>query len=102
MLIPDQQSRGFAQGMLSSFRGNRLELAAKYLELSPCHFRIGSMDMIPPQTILLPLTRDGLRLAGHTTNKLKANPESKRTHESAAIRYRAGLQRDCTQMVDLL
>jgi hypothetical protein len=60
------------------------------------------MDMIPPQTILIPLTRDGLRLAGHTTNKLKANPENKRTHESAAIHYRAGLQRDCTQMVDLL
>jgi len=60
------------------------------------------MNMIPPQTILLPLTRDGLRLAGDTTNKPKANPENKRAQESAVIRYRAGLQRDCTQMVDLL
>jgi hypothetical protein len=60
------------------------------------------MNMIPPQTILLPLTRDGLRLAGDTTNKLKAEPEHKRYHESAVIRYREGFQRDCTNMVDLL
>jgi hypothetical protein len=60
------------------------------------------MNMVPPQTMVLPLTRNGLRLAGDTTNKPKADPEYKRTHESAMIRYRAGLQRDCTQMVDLL
>jgi hypothetical protein len=60
------------------------------------------MNIIPPQTTLLPPIRNGLRLAGDTTYKPKADPEHERTHESAVIRYRAGLQRDCTQMVDLL
>jgi hypothetical protein len=59
------------------------------------------MNMIP-QTMVLPLTPNSLRLAGGSTNKPSANTESKRTHESSIIRYRAGLQRDCTQMVDLL
>jgi hypothetical protein len=60
------------------------------------------MNILPPQTMVLPPTRNGLRLAGDTTNKLKANPEHKRTTESAVIRYREGWQRDCTQMLDLL
>jgi len=60
------------------------------------------MDLISPQTLVLPLTRDRLRLAGDTTNKLKANPENKHTHESAMICYREGWQQDCTQMLDLL
>jgi hypothetical protein len=60
-----------------------------------------SMHMIPQTTVLLP-TRDGLRLAGDKTNKLKANREHKRTNEPAVIRHREGWQRDCTQMLDLL
>jgi len=60
------------------------------------------MNMIFPQTMVLLPRRNGLRLAGNTTNKPKADLERKRTHESAVISYRAGLQRDCTQMVDLL
>ena len=59
------------------------------------------MNMIPQTMVLLP-TRNGLRLAGEATNKLKANPENKRTHESVVICYREGWQRDCTNMVDLL
>jgi hypothetical protein len=60
------------------------------------------MNLISPQTMVLRPTRNRLRLAGDTTNKLKANPERKRTHELAMIRYREGWQRDCTQMLDLL
>ena len=60
------------------------------------------MNIIPPQTSLILPARHGIRLTGDATNELKADPEHKRTHESAVIRYRAALQRDCTQMVDLL
>jgi len=60
------------------------------------------MSLISPQTMVLPPTRNGLRLAGDTTNKLKGNPENKRAHESVVICYREGWQRDCTQMLDLL
>jgi hypothetical protein len=74
----------------------------KCLELLPCHSVLVSMDTILPQTVILPATRIGLRLASDKLNKVKADPEHKRAHESVVIRYRAGLKRDCTQMVDLL
>jgi hypothetical protein len=50
--------------------------------------------------VLLP-TRNGLRLASDTTNKLKANPEHKHANESAMHQYERW-QSDCTQMLDLL
>ena len=59
------------------------------------------MNMISPETIVLPLTRNGLRLAGDTTNKLKADHDHKRANESA-IPHREGWQCDCTKMLDLL
>jgi hypothetical protein len=59
------------------------------------------MNMIPQTMVLLP-TRNGLRLAGDDTNKLKANREHKRSNEPAVICHQEGWRRDCTQMLDLL
>jgi hypothetical protein len=58
------------------------------------------MNMIPQTMVLLP-TRNGLRFAGDTTNKLKANSEHKHANESAMHQYERW-QSDCTQMLDLL
>jgi hypothetical protein len=75
---------------------------AKCLELTTRRSVELTVNMIPPPRKVLMPKRNGPQLAGHTTNKPKADPEIKRGQESAIIRYRAGLQRDCTQMVDLL
>ena len=77
-------------------------IAQKCLELSPRGSVEVTVNTILPQTLLRRSAPNGLLLADDTTNKPKANPESKRTHESAVIRYRGGFKRDCTQMVDLL
>jgi hypothetical protein len=60
------------------------------------------MDTILPQTVLLPATRIGLRLAGDTTTKLKADPEYKHAHESTAMCHNDRWRSDCTRMLDLL
>ena len=59
------------------------------------------MNIIPQTMVLVP-TQNGLRLAGDKTNKLKADPEHKRTNEPAVMYHREAWQRDCTQMLDLL
>jgi hypothetical protein len=61
-----------------------------------------SVNVILPQTPILRLARNGLRLTGDATNKLKADPEHKRTSEPAVISHREGWQSDCTKMLDLL
>jgi hypothetical protein len=60
------------------------------------------MDTILPQTVILPATRIGLRLAGDATNKLKADPEHKHAHESTAMCDNDRWRNDCTRMLDLL
>ena len=77
-------------------------IAAKCLELSPCHSVEVSVNTIPPQTMVLPPKRYGVQLAGDVTNKLKAEPEHKPKTKSAVISHREGWQRDCTKMLDFL
>ena len=60
------------------------------------------MNMVPPETIVIPPTRNGLRLTGNKTNKLKADPDHERTNELATTCHQKGWQSDCTQMVDFL
>ena len=61
------------------------------------------MNMVPPQTIVIPPTRNGLPLTEDTTNKLKADPDHKRTNELAPpMCHHKGWQSDCTQIVDFL
>jgi hypothetical protein len=60
------------------------------------------MNTILPNTMALPATRNGLRLASDTMKKLKTDRADEHINESATMCHYGGWQRDCTMMLDLL
>jgi len=63
------------------------------------------MNTIRPLRTVLPATRNGLRLAGDTTNPDKLEDDLEKyehTKELTAMCHHGSWQRDCTKMLELL
>jgi hypothetical protein len=77
----------------------------KYLDLRrPVSVEV-SMNTPSPQKIFFQANRDGLRLAGDTTNPYRFKADLEKypdIKELAAMCHAQRWKRDCTQMLDLL